>query len=90
MTKDDLLSGYRRALSPRPAYSAVVAEPNGETYVFYNGNARGKTGFGYAVLDDGYHPPQWESRSAKDGCERWREARRSRRSAVSGAPSTSR
>ena len=35
------------------AYSAVFAAPNGETYLFYNGNERGKTGFGYAVLEAG-------------------------------------
>jgi hypothetical protein len=34
------------------AYSAVFTAPNGETYLFYNGNERGKTGFGYAVLEE--------------------------------------
>lgn len=35
------------------AYSSVV-EYDGETYLFYNGNERGKTGFGYAVLEGGW------------------------------------
>lgn len=34
------------------AYSSVV-EHEGTTYLFYNGNERGRTGFGYAVLETG-------------------------------------
>lgn len=35
------------------AYSAVFKAPNDETFLFYNGNERGKTGFGFAVLEQG-------------------------------------
>jgi predicted GH43/DUF377 family glycosyl hydrolase len=34
------------------AYSAIWTSPGGQTYLFYNGNARGKTGFGYATLEE--------------------------------------
>jgi hypothetical protein len=33
------------------AYGSVFSHA-GVTYLFYNGNARGKTGFGYAVLEE--------------------------------------
>lgn len=34
------------------AYSAVYTATDGQTYLFYNGNERGRTGFGYAVLEE--------------------------------------
>jgi predicted GH43/DUF377 family glycosyl hydrolase len=35
------------------AYGSIV-KSNGQTFLLYNGNQRGKTGFGYAVLKEGW------------------------------------